>query len=69
MKKITLRKHETYEDMYFLVWPDGVLSETFYNLNRSIHYQKILNDQILEGNMDYMRPQVLASQRLTGGLK
>jgi hypothetical protein len=44
-----LVKHEKYEDMYYIQWPNGDLSEDFYNKTRASQLLK------RDGILDYKR--------------
>lgn len=37
-------KYDNYEGMYKIKWPDGVLSEEFYNLPRATEFCRRLNE-------------------------
>ena len=42
--------HPKYPDMFYIQWPDGVLSQDFYNISRANWYRRNL-----QWSIDYRR--------------
>lgn len=47
-----LVKNETYPEMYYLQWPDGSMSDDFYNKSRANNFRRIFQERIDAGRAD-----------------
>jgi len=56
-----------YENMYWVVWEDGVKSADFYNKTRAIEHIKVIQEEI--GCSTAFRMPLRASRKAAGAFK
>lgn len=51
-----LVEHKAYKGMFYLQWPDGSMSDDFYNKTRARYYQIVMQSRI-DSTMPFAGPR------------